>query len=71
MREGFVDRRKKIGLGTGDVLSMLQIAILIASLGVAWAKFQATQDQVTIHTHQLDRVEHYLSSHDPHYWNEQ
>jgi hypothetical protein len=57
-----------VRLNLGDWLHLLQIAVLFASLGVAFAKYQATEDQVNNHTRQLNRIEHYLSSRDPEYW---
>jgi len=53
---------------TGDVLHLLQIAVLLVCMGMAYQKLEASADQVNQHTRQLDRIEHYLSSHDPNYW---
>lgn len=60
------ERRQKINVG--DVLHIIQIAVLLASLGVAYEKFDQTAHVVENHSKQLDRVEHYLSSKDPNYW---
>jgi hypothetical protein len=66
---GFVERRRKpSGINSGDLLHLLEIAVLLISVGVSFEKFQVTQDQVTEHTQQLNRIEHYLSSRDAHYW---
>ena len=55
-------------LNIGDVLHIIQIAVLIASIGVAYERFDQVREAVVTHTRQLDRVEHYLSSKDPEYW---
>lgn len=54
----------------GDILHVLQIAILLGSMGVVYQKFSDNQVQVSIHTQQLNRIEHYLSSKDRAYWNQ-
>ena len=59
------DRR---AISTGDILHVLQIAVLLASAGVAYAKFQDSAEQSRINANKLDRIEHYLSSKDPEYW---
>lgn len=53
----------------GDGLHVLQIAILLVSIGVAYEKFTESTTQVSIHTQQLNRIEHYLSSKDSKYWD--
>jgi hypothetical protein len=53
----------------GDTLHLIQIAVLLISLGVIYEKFDIFTSQVTTHTRQLDRIEHYLSSKDSHYWD--
>lgn len=55
-------------LNIGDWLHVIEILVLVFSLGIAWAKFEYTEDIVVHHSQQLDRVEHYLSSRDPEYW---
>lgn len=59
------DRR---AISTGDILHVLQIAVLLAAAGVAYAKFQDSAEQSQANAHKLDRIEHYLSSRDPEYW---
>lgn len=53
----------------GDVLHLIQIAMLLVALGVAYEKFQVMAEQVTATGKQLQRVEHYLSSKDSEYWH--
>lgn len=55
-------------LNVGDLLHLLEIAVLLISIGVAYEKFTAAADQVELQRAQLNRVEHYLSSKDPDYW---
>lgn len=69
------DRRKKDNNGnhsrsinTGDIIHIVQIAVLLMSLGIMYEKFQVTETQVQTHTNQLNNIEHYLSSKDPNYW---
>jgi hypothetical protein len=57
-------------LNVGDVLHLVQIGVLLVSIGIAYEKFDANAAQVGVHTQQLNRIEHYLSAHDPHYWDE-
>lgn len=52
----------------GDLLHMIEIAMLFISLGVSYEKFEQTRAQVEVHTQSLDRIEHYLSSKDAKYW---
>jgi hypothetical protein len=40
----------------------------VFSIGVVYQKFDIFTAQVSVHTQQLDRIEHYLSSGDPQYW---
>jgi hypothetical protein len=56
-------------LNLGDALHIFQIAVLLVSLGIVYEKFDANALVTAIHTQQLDRIEHYLSSKDPNYWN--
>ena len=60
------DRRE--ALNTGDVLHMLQIAALLIAAGVAYGKFNVIAEQSQENHVQLNRIEHYLSSRDPRYW---
>lgn len=53
---------------SGDALHILEIAVLFIGMGMAYQQLKASADQVNQHTHQLDRIEHYLSAHDPNYW---
>lgn len=55
-------------LNTGDVLHIFQIALLVGAMGMAYQQFQEQKAAVAEHTVQLNRVEHYLSSRDPRYW---
>lgn len=52
----------------GDWLHVVQIAILLGTLGVYYQKFVEINDSVNKHSNMLERVEHYLSSQDPQYW---
>jgi hypothetical protein len=64
-----IDRRHvNKGLNAGDFLHLVQIAILLVSLGIAYEKFDANAVVTGIHTQQLDRIERYLSSKDSDYW---
>jgi hypothetical protein len=64
-----IDRRKvNKGLNLGDILHILTIVTLVFSMGVAYQKFDANAIVTNIHTQQLDRIEHYLSSKDKDYW---
>jgi hypothetical protein len=53
----------------GDILHLVQIAVLLISIGIAYEKFDIFTSQVSVHTQQLNRIEHYLSSKDSEYWN--
>jgi hypothetical protein len=53
----------------GDLLHIIQIAVLFISIGIVYAKFDSNAAVTTIHTQQLNRIEHYLSSKDQNYWN--
>ena len=52
----------------GDLLHLVQIAVLLISIGIVYEKFDIFTAQVAVHTQQLDRIERYLSSNDPEYW---
>lgn len=54
----------------GDFLHVVQIGILLVSLGMIYEKFQQTLDLTGTHSRQLNRIEHYLSSKDPEYWKQ-
>lgn len=60
------DRRK--ALNTGDVLHIVQIAMLLLAAGVAYEKFEMAAEQSGRTADKLERIEHYLSSKDPSYW---
>jgi hypothetical protein len=55
-------------LNTGDWLHLLQIAVMLISLGAAFERFRVMSENIDQHTDQLNRMEHYLSSRDPEYW---
>jgi hypothetical protein len=63
------DRRDRVW-STGDTLHIIQIAVLLISIGIVYEKFDANSLVTAIHTQQLNRIEHYLSAHDPKYWDE-
>jgi len=66
-----IDRRRvNKGLNLGDILHILTIITLVFSMGVAYQKFDANTAVTSIHTQQLNRIEHYLSAHDPRYWKD-
>lgn len=52
----------------GDVVHLIEIATLFVSIGVTYQKFEQTKLQVESHSQSLDRIEHYLSTKDPKYW---
>jgi hypothetical protein len=54
----------------GDFLHLLQIAMLLISIGAFYEKFTTAVDTMATHSQQLNRIEHYLSSKDSHYWDE-
>jgi hypothetical protein len=54
----------------GDVLHLVQIAVLLITIGISYQKFNQNAETTGTHTEQLNRIEHYLSSKDPNYWNE-
>jgi len=54
----------------GDFLHLLQIAMLLVSIGAFYQKMSGAIDTMTTHSQQLNRIEHYLSSKDSHYWDE-
>lgn len=55
-------------LNFGDWLHIVQIAVLIGSLGVFYQKIDSALHMVGAHAQQLQRIEHYLSSKDTNYW---
>jgi hypothetical protein len=57
-------------LNVGDWAHIIQIIALVFSIGVVYQKFDIFTAQVSVHTQQLDRIEHYLSSHDANYWQQ-
>lgn len=52
----------------GNWLTILQIALLVGSVGVVYQKVDSALHAVASHTQQLQRIEHYLSSKDSNYW---
>lgn len=57
------------GLNAGDLLHLLEIAVLLISLGVGYAKLSIAADAVNQQGSKLERIEMYLSSRDPDYWH--
>lgn len=55
-------------LNIGDILHLLEIAVLLISIGISYEKFNEAASQVTEHSQALNRIEHYLSSKDAQYW---
>ena len=53
----------------GDLLHLVQIGVLLISIGIVYEKFDQNQKVTSTHTDQLNRIEHYLSSQDAHYWD--
>lgn len=62
--------RRKVTFNFGDALHVIQIAILLMSLGIMYEKFQIVQETTEKHSNSLDRIEHYLSSKDKDYWKD-
>lgn len=62
------NRRRKHEFNIGDYLHIFEVAVLVGSMGAAWSTVQQAVTQVKEHTQQLERIEHYLSSRDPEYW---
>jgi hypothetical protein len=60
------DRRRR--LNTSDVLHLVQIAVLLISVGVAYEKLDLAVQQSSRTADKIERIEHYLSSKDPEYW---
>jgi hypothetical protein len=52
----------------GDILHVLEIAVLLISIGIYWQRLELTMDREVEHGIKLDRIEHYLSSRDANYW---
>lgn len=55
-------------INAGDILHLLEIAVLLISVGIGYARFDAAAEKVFEQGQRLERVEHYLSSKDPQYW---
>lgn len=64
------EKRTTRQMNLGDILHVLQIAVMLIAIGIAYEKFDIFTTQVGTHTQQLNRIEHYLSSKDSHYWDE-
>lgn len=62
--------RRKVdrGLNLGDILHVVQIIVLGITIGVFYAESTANVVVTKTHTEQLNRIEHYLSSKDPNYY---
>lgn len=58
------------GWNLGDALHLLEIAVMLISIGIAYEKFDENARSVLTHTQQLNRIEHYLSAHDTSYWQQ-
>jgi hypothetical protein len=59
---------EKLSFNAGDAIHLLEVVVILVGMGAAYDKLQAAADQVANHSRQLDRIEHYLSSRDPEYW---
>lgn len=55
-------------INIGDWIHIVEIAALLISLGMNYQKFEQIAVDVGRHTETLTRIEHYLSSKDPEYW---
>lgn len=62
------DLQIRRSINTGDALHLIEIAVLLISIGISYAKLDAAAIQVKAQADQLERIEHYLSSKDPQYW---
>jgi hypothetical protein len=60
--------RERAALNTGDILHGIQIAVMLATLGVFYQQMNDGLAQIRNLEGQVVRIEHYLSSKDPHYW---
>jgi hypothetical protein len=54
----------------GDFLHLLQIAMLLITIGAFYEKMSSSVDMMNTHSQQLNRIEHYLSGKDSHYWDD-
>jgi hypothetical protein len=52
----------------GDWIHIGEIIAMLITIGMFVQTMKYTESQVDRHTVQLDRIEHYLSSRDPEYW---
>jgi hypothetical protein len=52
----------------GDLAHVLEVAILLISIGANYARFVQIETDVAEHTRALQRIEHYLASRDAEYW---
>jgi hypothetical protein len=59
---------RRMAFNIGDALHVLQIAVLLIAMGVAYEKFNAAADASSHTADKVERIEHYLSSRDPNYW---
>jgi hypothetical protein len=59
---------KRNPMNRGDILHVIQIATLLFAAGVAYGQFKVVAVQTEDNSVQLNRIEHYLSSRDPKYW---
>lgn len=67
---GGYENGNRRGFNAGDALHIVQIAILLITLGIGYEKLQETEQMVIGHTQVLNHIEHYLSSKDSHYWDD-
>jgi len=59
---------KRNSLSFGDLLHGIQIAVMLATLGIFYQQIQSGLEEIRNLKTQTTRIEHYLSSKDPHYW---
>lgn len=62
-----VDRRART-ITSGDIIHIAEFVMMLVTLGMFIQTMKYTAAQVDKHTDQLNRIEHYLSSRDPEYW---
>ena len=55
-------------LNAGDWLHLLQILVLLVSVGVFYERVETAMKAVDHQGAELDRIEHYLSAKDADYW---
>ncbi len=55
----------------GDFLHLVQILLLVASLGAYWQQFRDAQQQLKDLSQVVQRIDRYLAVHDHHYGESQ